>query len=126
MGVPEMEEFWNAMVAKVSSGKAKKNDVKLYKLIGKAMLLLASDPRHPGLKTHEIEALTSRYGVKVWCSYLQNNTPSAGRIFWAYGPKKGDITIVAIEPHPNESKNNAYKKITLSSMQTNNDWQKSK
>ena len=119
MGVPEMEEFWNTLVAKVSSKKATKNDVKLYKLIGKAMVLLANNPRHPGLQTHEIEVLTSRYGTKVWCSYLQNNTPAAGRIFWVYGPKKENITIVAIEPHPNDSKNNAYKKITLSLMQEN-------
>ena len=34
---------------------------------------------------------------------------------WTYGPGQGDITIVAIEPHPND-KSNAYKKITLSAM----------
>ena len=118
MGVPEMEEFWNALTEKVSSGRASKSEVKLYNLIGKAMVLLANDPRYPGLQSHEIEVLTLRYGTKVWCSYLQNNTPAVGRIFWSYGPDKGDITIVAIEPHPNDSKSNAYKKITLSLMQT--------
>ena len=84
----------------------------------KAMVLLANNPKHPSLQSHEIEVLTSRYRTKVWCSYLQNNTPAAGRIFWSYGPDKGDITILAIEPHPNDSKSNAYKKITLSLMQT--------
>ena len=92
MGVPEMEDFWNALTEKVFSGKASKSEVKLYNLIGKAMVLLANNPRHPGLQSHEIEVLTSRYGTKVWCSYLQNNTPAAGRIFWSYGPDKGDIT----------------------------------
>ncbi len=119
MGVPEMEDFWNSLVDKVSSGKASKNESKLYSLIGKAMVLLANNPRHPGLQSHEIDVLTSRYGTKVWCSYLQNNTPAAGRIFWSYGPGTGNITIVAIEPHPNDSKSNAYKKITLSLMKTN-------
>lgn len=118
MGVPEMEEFWNTLTENVSSGNASKSDIKLYNLIGKAMLHLAKNPRHPGLQSHEIDVLTSRYGTKVWCSYLQNNTPVAGRIFWYYDPEKGDITIVAIEPHPNDSKSNAYKKITLSLMQT--------
>ena len=117
MGVPEMEEFWNSLSGKVSSGLASKRDVKLYNLIGKAMLHLANNPRHPGLRSHEIDALTSRYGTKVWCSYLQNDTPAAGRIFWSYGPENGHITIMAIEPNPNDGKNNAYKKITLSSMQ---------
>ena len=78
MGVPEMEEFWNALTEKVSSGKASKSEVKLYNLIGKAMVLLANNPRHPGLQSHEIEVLTSRYGIKVWCSHLQTNTPAAG------------------------------------------------
>lgn len=52
----------------------------------------------------------------MWESYLENNTPAAGRIFWSYGPQKGDITIVDIEPHPNDAKSNAYKKIILSQM----------
>ena len=49
------------------------------------MALLANDPRHPGLKSHEIEALTHRYGMKVWQSYLENKTSGAGRIYWV-GP----------------------------------------
>ena len=121
MGIPEMEAYWNDLVEKVFYGKASRGEAKLYNLIGKALVLLANNPRHPGLQSHEIDVLTSRYGIKVWCSYLQNNTPAAGRIFWVYGPDKGDITIVAIEPHPNDSKGNAYKKITLSLMQAKAD-----
>ena len=82
------------------------------------MVHLSNNPGYPGLQSHVIDVLTSRYGTKVWCSYLQNNTSAAGRIFWSYGPDKGDITILAIEPHPNDSKSSAYKKITLSLMQT--------
>lgn len=121
MGVPEMEQLWNDLTEKVTSGKASKGDVKLYNLIGKALVLLANNPRHPGLHSHEIDILTARYGTKVWCSYLQNNTPAAGRLFWVYGPGQSDITIVAIEPHPNDSKSNAYKRITLSLMQFESD-----
>lgn len=115
MGIPEMEEFWDGLEAKVDSGTASKTEVTLYKKIGKALVLLANDPRYPGLNSHEISSLTARYGQKVWESYLENKTPAAGRIFWTYGPGQGDITIVAIEPHPND-KSNAYKKITLSAM----------
>ncbi len=117
MGVPEMEEFWNGLTEKVTSGKASKAELKQYTLIGKTFVLLANNPRHPSLQSHEIDVLTVRYGTKVWCSYLQNHTPAAGRLFWVYGPGRTDITIVAIEPHPNDSKGNAYKKITLSLMQ---------
>lgn len=115
MGIPEMEEFWEELESKVDTGIANKDEIKLYKKIGKALLLLANDPRYPGLNSHEISSLSVRYGQKVWESYLENRTPAAGRIFWTYGPGQGDITIVAIEPHPND-KSNAYKKITLSAM----------
>ena len=30
MGVPEMEEFWSELTAKVDSGSAKKNEVKRF------------------------------------------------------------------------------------------------
>ena len=73
------------------------------------------DPTYPGLETHDIESLTKRYGQKVWQSYIENHTPGAGRIYWVYGPDKGEITIIGLEPHPNDSKSNAYKKITFSS-----------
>ena len=67
------------------------------------------------MQSHEITALTERFGRKVWESYLENNTPGAERIFWVYGPGQGDITVIGLEPHPND-KSNAYKKITISQM----------
>ena len=115
LGIPEMEELWNSLSGKINNGSAKKNEIKLYKQIGKAMALLSDNPRHPGLNSHEISSLTARYGMKVFESYLENNTPKAGRIFWVYGPNKKDITIIGLEPHPDD-KSNAYKKVTLSSM----------
>ena len=115
LGIPEMESLWNSLLDNAHNGKANKNEVKLYKQLGKAMNLLANNPKHPGLSSHEISSLSARYGMKVFESYLENNTPKAGRIFWVYGPNKKDITIIGIEPHPDD-KTNAYKKVTLSSM----------
>ena len=115
LGIPEMKALWDDLKSKHDAGTASKDEEKLYKQMGKAMRLLADNPRHPGLQSHEISALSARYGMKVWESYLENNVPKAGRIFWAYGPEKGDITIIGMEPHP-EDKSNAYKKVTLSQM----------
>ena len=115
MGVPEMDALWNDLRNEVKQGVATRKEAKLYKQLGKAMRLLSNDPRYPGLHSHEINSLTARYGMKVWESYLENNTPAAGRIFWVYGPKQGDITIIGLEPHPND-KSNAYRKVTLSEM----------
>ena len=113
MGIPQMENLWNELIANAGSSKPNKAQLLLYKKLGKALRLLSNDPKYPGLRSHEIEALTSRYGMKVWESYLENNTPAAGRIFWVYGPNQNDITIIGLEPHPND-KAGAYKSICLS------------
>jgi len=114
LGIPEMKDLWDGLCGKVDAGKANKDEQALYKKLGKAMSLLSNNPRHPGLETHEISSLSQRYGMKVWESYLENHTPSAGRIFWVYGPNRGDITIIGLEPHPND-KVKAYDRVTLSS-----------
>lgn len=115
MGIPEMQEFWSDLCYKVKSGFATKDEIKLHKKMGKTLFHLQQNPRHPGLETHEIASLSKRYGAKVWQSYIENQTPAAGRIYWCYGPNRGEITIIGLEPHPND-KANAYNKITLSSM----------
>ena len=116
MGIPEMQEFWDKLQSKVKAGSATEDEKKLHKQMGKTMYFLSQNPRHRGLQSHDIPALTARFGIKVWESYLENNTPAAGRIFWAYGPEQGDITIIGLEPHPNDAKSIAYKRITLSQM----------
>jgi len=37
-------------------------------------------------------------------------------MFRAYGPDKGDITILAVEPHPEDEKRGAYARIKLASL----------
>ncbi len=113
MGVPEMKEFWDELEKKIKGNTAKKNEKILFKKLVSCLKKIASDPRYPALCSHDIEALTKRYGQKVWESYLENNKPAAGRLFWVYGPNKSDITIIGLEPHPNDKKD-AYQKITLS------------
>lgn len=115
MGVPEMETLWNDLIDKNRNGTATKDELRLYKRLGKTLAQIAYNPRHPGLHTHDIDALTVRYGMKVWQSYLENNTPGAGRVFWVYGPEQREITVIGVEPHPDD-KSNFYKKITLSKM----------
>ena len=115
LGIPEMEELWNRLENRHQNGSATKAEEKLRRQMGKTMALLSGNPRHPGLHSHEITSLTARYGQRVWESYLENDTPKAGRIFWCYGPDKGSITIIGLKPHPDDNAN-SYKKITLSAM----------
>ena len=77
----------------------------MYKKWGKALKLLSADPGYPSLQTHEIEPLSRRYGMKVWQSYLENKTSGAMRMYWVYGPDQKDITIIGLEPHPEDKKN---------------------
>jgi hypothetical protein len=74
----------------------------LFKQVHKCVTLLSQNPRHSGLKTHEYDSLEHPYDkkAKVFEAYAQNDTPGAYRVFWCYGPKKHEITIVAITPHP--------------------------
>ena len=71
----------------------------LFKQIKKAIKFLSINPRHPSLNTHEYETLTQQFGEKVFVAYIQNQTPSAYRLFFYYS-SKGEITIQAITKHP--------------------------
>lgn len=111
-GVPEMRDYWLELNSKVSKGIATKDEKKFLKKLTKSLRFLETNPKHNSLNSHEIEILSKRYGRKVWESYLENKTPAAGRIFWVYYPP-GAITIIGIEPHPNDTKH-SYETITLS------------
>ena len=80
------------------------------------MKLLSENPFYPSLNTHEISDLTKRYGMKVWQSYLENKRSGARRMYWVYGPDYSDITIIGLEPHPEDAKNGAYDRVTLSEL----------
>lgn len=84
--------------------------------MGVALKKLAQDPHYPSLNIHDIEPLSKRYGLKVWGSYLENRKSGARRMFWVYGPDKMEITIITLEPHPEDAKNGVYDRITLSDL----------
>ncbi len=116
MGVPEMDALWNDLTTKADQKQLKGDDKKLFKKLTKTLDHLRQNPKHPGLESHDIDELTKRYGFKVWQSYLENKKPAAGRLFWAYGPGRMEITILGIEPHPEEKKRGAYARIKLDSL----------
>jgi hypothetical protein len=114
MGLPEMDALWNDLYGRNCKGVLNKDEERFFKKLAKALALLAQNPRHNSLASHEIDDLTRKYGFKVFQSYLENDTPAAGRFFWAYGPDQGDITVLAVEPHPQDQKRGAYQRIKLS------------
>lgn len=95
-----------ALKAKQTREKTKKTKTSkqegLFKQVIKCLTLLERNPRHPGLNTHEFTSIEHPYrnGEKVFEAYVQHKTPGAYRLFWCYGPEKGEITIIAITPHP--------------------------
>jgi hypothetical protein len=116
MGLPEMEAFWNDLSTRKQQGHLDRNEETSFKKLVKALAYLAENPRHNSLASHEIDDLTRKYGIKIFQSYPENRTPAAGRIFWAYGPEKGDITVLAVEPYPEDQKHGAYQRIKLSAL----------
>jgi hypothetical protein len=73
-----------------------------FKQVRKCIELLANNPRHTGLHTHEYDSIRNPYDAKqkVFEAYAQNQTSGAYRVFWCYGSGKGDLTIISITPHP--------------------------
>jgi hypothetical protein len=71
------------------------------KKVRKALRLLErAGPRHPGLGSHAYQSVPGPSGGTLWESYVENRVPSAWRVWWVYGPEDGQLTVVAIGPHP--------------------------
>jgi hypothetical protein len=109
-----MQDIFTRLAEGQEAGTLSKGDAKLAKKFFKTLQLLANDPRHNSLQSHEIEPLSRRFGQKVFQSYLENRTPSAGRLYWVYGPNTGEITVVGLEPHPEDQKRGGYDRVRLS------------
>jgi hypothetical protein len=97
------DDAQRARANRLASGRGKTSRQEgVFGQVTKAIRLLAQNPRHPSLQTHEFTSKKNPYDPdgKVFEAYAQNKTPGAYRIFWCYGPGKGEITILAITPHP--------------------------
>lgn len=81
-------------LAKKAKGKHPEKKSK----IRKALRFLSTDPTHPSLGTHTFQGRTGPEGRTIYISYVENNTPSAWRIYWSYGGKD-EIIIVYLGPH---------------------------
>lgn len=78
------------------------SDAGLCKQVKKSLGYLQTNPKHLSLNTHLYDFIEHPFHPKekMFEAYARNNTPSAYRIFWCYGPDKKQITIIAITPHP--------------------------
>lgn len=73
---------------------------KRFKAVAKALKFLQENPRHNSLETHEFYSLKGPDREKVFEAYAEQDNPSAYRIFFFYGKRRGEIIIIAITPHP--------------------------
>jgi hypothetical protein len=92
--------FTDRAAADLDALQAAASLAKRLKAVRKALGLLETNPRHPGLNTHKFRSLKGPGGEEIFEVYAENKTPAAWRIFWYYGPDKKQITIIAITPHP--------------------------
>lgn len=100
MSPPFKLKFTEEAEAQLKKLEADRGLAKRLKAVRKTLALLEHNPRHPSLRTHEYLTLTQRRGMKVFEAYAESKTPAAYRVFWEYGPGKGEITIISITPHP--------------------------
>lgn len=100
----DLQEKAEALLKVRSTSNKKKSSKQegLFKQVKKCIELLLENPRHPSLRTHEFKSLQNPYEIdeKVFEAYAQHATPAAYRVFWCYGPEKGQLTIIAITSHP--------------------------
>ncbi|TVP76784.1 MAG: hypothetical protein EA353_11550 [Puniceicoccaceae bacterium] len=120
----EAETLIEELSAKARAEELNRDEKDLYRKIRKALQYLETNPRHPGLSSHEIDVLTEKYGVRIWESYLENKKAGARRMFWIYGPETKEITIVGIEKHPEPGRGFARVKLATKAIKRANDNQK--
>ena len=80
--------------------KSNASQKKRYKAVKKTIELLAKNPRHKSLQTHQYFSLKGPNGEKVLEAYAEQKTSAAYRVFWFYGLSRGRITVFAITPDP--------------------------
>jgi hypothetical protein len=90
--IPKAQQTFNNL-------KNNPSEKKRYNAVKKTLTLLATDPRHNSLQTHEFKSLKGPNGEKIFEAYAEQNTPAAYRILWYYGTVKGVIKIFAITTH---------------------------
>jgi hypothetical protein len=73
---------------------------KRLKAVNRALGFLETNPRHQSPNTHKFSSLSGPNGEEVFEAYAESKTPAAYRIFWCYGPTRGEITLLAVTPHP--------------------------
>jgi hypothetical protein len=110
-GYPDISEVMEDLETRHESGTLDENEKKFFKKLVNCFNKLSLNPFHNSLNSHDIPVLTKKAGEKIFTSYVENNTPGAARIFWFYGPNNGEITIAAIEPHPESGE---YGRVKLS------------
>lgn len=92
--------FTDTSKNELTSLKHDNSKTAVFKAVTKSLRFLENDPRHPSLNSKPFKTLSGPNGEKLWESYAQQNTPSAYRIFWYYGPERKQITVTSIIPHP--------------------------
>ena len=100
VGVPWRPEFTHRASSDLDALESAAGLEKRLKAVRKALGLLETNPRHPGLSTHKFTSIKGPNGEEVFEACAENKTPAAWRIFWIYGPGRNKITILAITPHP--------------------------
>lgn len=104
MGKKQMKRFWDDLETEVLSGEANSDEISLYNKLHETFELLKENPFHNSLRSKYLKNSKEVYGKKVYESSVENNTPSALRVFWKYGKEKGTIVILNFGKHPNKSK----------------------
>lgn len=99
---PKAPKFELVITAKVEKAmRSVKSDKRRSRRIATTLAHLADEgPEYPSLQSHRFDALDKEIGETVWESWVESAVQDAWRVWWYFGPEKGQITVFLLGPHP--------------------------
>lgn len=99
--MPAMFTLIYAPKAAKALAHLRSTDARRHRKVAARLARLSADPRDPSLNNHPVQgADATAWGSQLWFAYLETSTPAAWRAVWAYGPERGQISVLWAGPHP--------------------------
>ena len=99
--MPAFEILWTDQAEKQFLELRHRGPIDKYIKVSRTLKVLSKyGPKYPSLHSHKYQSIRGPGGEDVWESYVENRTAGAWRIWWMYGPKANEITLIMLGKHP--------------------------
>lgn len=99
--MPAFEILWTDQAERQLLELKRRGPVDKYIKVTKTLSTIAEHgPKYPSLRSHKYQSIKGPGGEDIWESYVENRTAGAWRVWWMYGPKTNEITLIMLGKHP--------------------------